>query len=59
MHRLFNYHEGLNEVVPLRADGDIVSHWSDAKPLKDADTGLEYLFTPRWAGGEKRFLETA
>jgi len=52
-------HEGLNEVVPLRADGDIVSHWSDAKPLKDADTGLEYLFTPRWAGGEKRFLGAA
>jgi DNA polymerase-1 len=51
-------HEALNEVVPLRADGDIVQHWSDAKPLKD-DSGREYLFTPRWDGGEKRYLDAA
>jgi DNA polymerase-1 len=52
-------HEGLNEKVPLRADGDIVKHWSDAKPLLDRDTGQKYLFTPEWAGGEKRYLEAA
>jgi DNA polymerase-1 len=50
--------ERLNEVVPLKADGAIVDHWSDAKPLKDA-AGREYLFTPEWAGGEQRYLDRA
>ncbi len=45
-------------VVPLRAEADIVERWSDAKPLKDED-GRAYLFTPQWAGGEKRYLEAA
>lgn len=45
--------EGLKDIVPLRADADIVQRWSDAKHLKDSD-GSEYLFTPEWAGGEKR-----
>jgi DNA polymerase I len=49
--------EALREKVPLRADGDIVQHWSDAKPLKD-EKGT-YLFTPEWAGGERRYLEAA
>ena len=44
--------------VPLRAEGDVVDHWSDAKPLKDED-GRPYLFTPQWAGGEKRYLPEA
>lgn len=51
-------HEALNEVVPLRADGEIIHRWSDAKPLKDSD-GRPYLFTPQWAGGEKRWLQEA
>ena len=45
--------EGLRGVIPLKAEADIVKHWSDAKPLKDED-GNEYLFTPQWAGGERR-----
>jgi len=45
--------EGLQGVVPLRADAEIVHRWSDAKPLKNED-GSEYLFTPQWDGGEKR-----
>lgn len=45
-------------VVPLRADAEIVERWSDAKRLKD-DEGREYLFTPEWAGGEKRYLDAA
>lgn len=48
--------EGLKGVVPLRADADIVERWSDAKPLKDEKTGRKYLFTPNWAGGERRWL---
>jgi DNA polymerase I-like protein with 3'-5' exonuclease and polymerase domains len=66
--------EGLQGVVPLNAEADIVERWSDAKPLKEkllgpdgepllADNGeplvREYLFTPQWAGGEKRYLEAA
>lgn len=43
-------------VVPLEAEGDIVDRWSDAKPQKDED-GRLYRFTPKWAGGEKRYLE--
>jgi DNA polymerase I-like protein with 3'-5' exonuclease and polymerase domains len=34
-------HEGLNEVVPLRADGAIVKHWSQAKDPN---------FVPNWKG---------
>lgn len=30
-------------VVPLEADGDVIDHWSDAKPLKDGS-----LFVPKW-----------
>ena len=45
--------EGLKDIVPLRADAEIVERWSDAKPLKD-DDGNEYLFTPEWDGGAKR-----
>ena len=48
--------EGLKGVVPLRADADIVERWSDAKKLKD-DKGREYMFTPKWAGGEKRYVK--
>lgn len=66
--------EGLKGVVPLKAEADIVEHWSDAKPLKEtllgpdgepmlADNGeplvREYLFTPEWAGGTKRYLDAA
>jgi DNA polymerase I-like protein with 3'-5' exonuclease and polymerase domains len=47
--------EGLKGIVPLRAEAEIVQHWSDAKPLKD-DDGKPYLFTPQWAGGEKRYI---
>ena len=50
--------EIIREKVPLRADGDIVRHWSDAKPLKDANK-REYRFTPEWAGGQKRYLDAA
>ncbi len=45
-------------VVPLRAEAEIVERWSDAKKLKD-DDGREYMFTPQWAGGEKRYLKAA
>lgn len=45
--------EGLKGVIPLKAEADIVKRWSDAKPLKN-DDGTPYLFTPRWAGGQKR-----
>lgn len=45
--------EGLKGVIPLKAEADIVGRWSDAKQLKDED-GKPYLFTPRWAGGERR-----
>jgi DNA polymerase I-like protein with 3'-5' exonuclease and polymerase domains len=51
-------HERVREIVPLRAEADIVDHWSDAKPLKD-EAGRKYLFTPQWAGGEKRYLKEA
>ena len=46
-------HPRITEKVPLEAEGEIITRWSDAKPLKDED-GNEYLFTPRWAGSEKR-----
>lgn len=49
---------GLKGIVPLRAEADIIDRWSDAKPLKD-DDGRKYLFTPKWAGGEKRYIEEA
>jgi hypothetical protein len=47
--------EGLKGVVPLRAEADIIDRWSDAKPLKD-ESGKLYLFTPKWAGGERRYI---
>jgi hypothetical protein len=46
--------EGLKDVIPLKAEADIVKRWSDAKQLKDEHTGEPYWFTPRWAGGERR-----
>jgi len=49
-------HPRLTERVPLEAEGDIVDRWSDAKALKD-DEGRKYLFTPRWAGGERRYVD--
>jgi DNA polymerase-1 len=49
-------HPRIVEKVPLTAEGDIVDRWSDAKALKDED-GREYLFTPQWAGGEKRYID--
>lgn len=52
-------HPALQDYVTLRADGDIVDRWSDAKPLKDQETGCKYLFTPQWAGGERRWIEEA
>jgi DNA polymerase I-like protein with 3'-5' exonuclease and polymerase domains len=48
--------EGLKDVVPLKAEADIIERWSDAKPLKDED-GRPYLFTPQWAGGQKRYVQ--
>lgn len=45
--------EGLKGIIPLKAEADIVKRWSDAKPLKD-EQGNAYLFTPKWAGGQKR-----
>lgn len=55
--------EGLKGVVPLKAEADIVSRWSDAKPLQDKNdkgekVGEPYLFTPKWAGGERRPIPT-
>jgi DNA polymerase-1 len=49
-------HPRITDKVPLEAEGDIVDRWSDAKALKD-ENGREYLFTPAWAGGEKRYLD--
>jgi hypothetical protein len=46
-------------MVPLSADGDIVDRWSDAKPLTEQDTGRKYLFDPKWAGKERRYLDAA
>jgi DNA polymerase I-like protein with 3'-5' exonuclease and polymerase domains len=46
-------------IVPLRAEADIVERWSDAKPLEDKATKKKYLFTPQWAGGEKRWVAAA
>lgn len=48
--------EGLKGIVPLRAEAEIIDRWSDAKKLKD-DSGREYMFTPQWAGGEKRYVK--
>lgn len=45
IHHLTN-HPTLQEVVPLKAEGDICDHWSDAKPFKDGT-----LFVPNWAQG--------
>jgi DNA polymerase I-like protein with 3'-5' exonuclease and polymerase domains len=48
---------GLDGIVPLRAEADVVKRWSDAKVLKD-DDGVEYRFTPRWDGGKRRYLKS-
>jgi DNA polymerase I-like protein with 3'-5' exonuclease and polymerase domains len=48
--------EGLQGIVPLRADADIVKRWSDAKPLKDAD-GKPYYFDPKWANVPRRYIQ--
>jgi DNA polymerase I-like protein with 3'-5' exonuclease and polymerase domains len=48
-------HVPARSVVPLHAEADIVDRWSDAKPLKD-ENGKPYLFTPQWAGGERRYV---
>lgn len=48
-------HPRITDKVPLEAEGDIVDHWSDAKLLKDED-GRKYMFTPRWDGGQKRYV---
>ena len=55
------YHPALAEQfpIPLKADGDIVDRWSDAKPLTEQDTGRKYLFDPEWAGVERRYLDAA
>jgi DNA polymerase I len=53
--RRLTENEKINAKVPLRADGEIVQRWSDAKPLKD-ENGRPYLFTPEWDGGERRYL---
>lgn len=37
-------HPRITDKVPLEADGVIVQHWSDAKPLKDGS-----FFVPGWA----------
>jgi DNA polymerase I-like protein with 3'-5' exonuclease and polymerase domains len=55
--------EGLKGVVPLKAEADIVGRWSDAKPLQEKNAtgekiGAPYLFTPKWAGGERRPIPT-
>ena len=45
----------LDGVVPLRAEYDIVDRWSDAKPLKDADSE-PYYFDPNWANVPRRYV---
>ena len=50
--------EGLKGIVPLSAEAEIVERWSDAKKLKD-DNGRAYMFTPQWAGGDKRYVKEA
>lgn len=54
-------HPRIADKVPLEADGDIVDRWSDAKPLEEKDengekTGRKYLFDPRWADVERRYI---
>ena len=49
--------EGLQGVVPLGADFDIVKRWSDAKPLKEEGTGRPYYFDPKWADVPRRYLD--
>lgn len=51
-------HPAITEMVPLRADGDIVGRWSDAKPLKD-EGGRPYLFTPAWANLDRNYVQEA
>lgn len=54
VERMTEY-EGLKGIVPLKAEADIVQHWSDAKPLKEGDRA--YFFDPKWAGVERRWVE--
>lgn len=51
------YHPALEGIVPLRADGDIVDRWSDAKVLTEEGTNKKYLFDPEWAKVERRYVE--
>jgi DNA polymerase I-like protein with 3'-5' exonuclease and polymerase domains len=46
----------LQGVVPLSAEADIITRWSDAKPLKDEE-GRAYYFDPEWAGVERRYVD--
>lgn len=55
LERRMTEFEGLKGVVPVRAEAAIVKRWSDAKPLKDEHG--PYLFTPDWAGGERRRVD--
>jgi len=54
-HRMTDI-EQLAGVVPLNADADIIKHWSDAKPLKEAD-GRAYYFDPEWADVPRRYID--
>lgn len=55
------YHPELSEQfpIPLKAEGDIVDRWSDAKPLTEQGTGRKYLFDPAWADVPRRYLDQA
>lgn len=66
MIKTMTYHPELAKQfpIPLKADGDIVDRWSDAKPLKEKDengneTGRMYYFDPEWANVPRRYVEQA
>ena len=44
--------------VPLAAEADIVTRWSDAKTLTD-ERGKAYYFDPEWSGAERRYVDAA
>lgn len=48
---------GLQGVVPLRAEADIIHRWSDAKQLTEPDTGRKYYFDPEWAEIPRRYAD--
>lgn len=48
---------GLEGVVPLNADFDVVKRWSDAKILKEDGTGRPYYFDPQWTGRSRRYVD--